>query len=116
MQIPGAIVSNLALNGYSTLSELANFGHKDFEYFCSSKIRHALSHGGASYNDKVIKRLHGMVWRASKMKRLNQLLLINNNLTRYEANKWDFEALVEVEKLYKEFEIESPWIFLTLSA
>ena len=33
LQIPGAIVSNIALNGYSTLADLAYFGHKDFEDF-----------------------------------------------------------------------------------
>ena len=54
LQIPGAIVPNLALNGYSILADLAYFGHKYFEDFYSAKIRQALNCGGANYSDKVI--------------------------------------------------------------
>ena len=36
---------------------------------------------------------------------LNQPLLINTNIFRDEAYEWYFEALVEVDKLKKEFEI-----------
>ena len=72
LKIPGDIVLNLALNGYSTLADLASFGHKDFEYFCSDKIRQYFKHGGANYIEKVIKRLQGLVWRSSEMKRLKQ--------------------------------------------
>ena len=105
-------MSNLALNGYRTLADYAYFGHKDFEYFCSAKIRQALNRGGANYSNKFIKRLQGLVWRALEMKRLNQTLLINTNLTRDEAEEWYFEMLVEVEKLKKEFDIESPGKFV----
>ena len=65
LQVPGAIVSNLALNGYITLADLDYFGHKDLEDFCSTKIRQALNPGGPKYSKKVIKRLQGLVWRAS---------------------------------------------------
>ena len=81
-KIPGAIVSNLALNGYSTLADLVYLGHKDLETFYSSNIRQALNRDGANYSNKVIKRLNVLVWRASEMKRLNQNLLIDTNLTR----------------------------------
>ena len=57
LKIPRAIVSNLALSGYSTLDDLAYFGHKEFEDLCSSKIKQALNRGGAKYSNKVIKRL-----------------------------------------------------------
>ena len=39
LQTPAAIVSNIALNGYTTLAYLAYFVHKEFEYFCYSNIR-----------------------------------------------------------------------------
>ena len=107
-QIPGSILSNLAINGYSTLDDLAYFGHKYFEYFCSVNIRQYLNRGGANYSDKVIKILQGMVWRASDMNRLNHPLLVNTNLTRDESNEWYFEAVFEVAKLKKEFDIEYP--------
>ena len=112
LHIPGYIVLNLALNVYSTLADLSYFGHKDFEDFCSAKVIQALNHGVANYNNHVIKRLQGLVWRALEMKRLNQTLLINTNLTRDEAEEWYFEMLVEVEKLKKEFDIESPGKFV----
>ena len=48
LQIPRAIVSNRALNSYSTLDDLDYFGYKYFEDFCSAKIRHALKRGGAN--------------------------------------------------------------------
>ena len=104
-QTPRSIVLNLALNGYSNLAELAYFGHKEFEYFYSANIRQALNRGGANYIDKVIKRFHGLVWRESEIKRLNQLLLINTTITKDEANECYFEAVVEVYKLNKDFEI-----------
>ena len=37
LQIPGDIVSNLALNCYITLVDLDYFGHKGFEDFCSAR-------------------------------------------------------------------------------
>ena len=46
------------------------------------------------------------------MKRLNQPLLIDTNITRDETDEWYFEAVVEVEKLKKEFDIESPGKFV----
>ena len=103
---------NFALNGYSTLAELAYFGHKDFEYFCSAKIIQALNRGGAKYSDTVIKHLRGLVWRASEMKRLNQTLLINTNLTRDEADECYPEAVIELEKLKKKFKIASTGNFV----
>ena len=33
LKIPGDIVSNIALNGYINLADLAYFDHKDFEDF-----------------------------------------------------------------------------------
>ena len=112
LKIPGAIVLNFALNGYSTLTDLAYFGHKDFEYFCSAKIIQALNRGDAKYSDNVIKDLQGLVWRASDMKRLNQTLLINTNLTRDEAYECYYEDVFEVEKLKKEFKIVSTGKFV----
>ena len=56
LQIPGAIVLNLAINFYSTLDDLDYFGHKNFEYFFSKKIRQALNRGGANYSKNFIKR------------------------------------------------------------
>ena len=47
LQIPRYIVLNIALNGYSTLADLAYFGQKDFKYFCSANIRQDLNRGGA---------------------------------------------------------------------
>ena len=98
-------MSNISLNGYINLAGLDYFGRKDFEIFCSTKIRQALNRGGANYIDKVIKRFHGLVWRESEIKRLNQLLLINTTITKDEANECYFEAVVEVYKLNKDFEI-----------
>ena len=46
------------------------------------------------------------------MKYINQPLIINTNITLDEANECYFEALVEVEKLKKKFEIESPGNFI----
>ena len=46
------------------------------------------------------------------MQRLNQTVLINTNITIYEANEWYFEVIVEMEKLKKEFEIASPGMFV----
>jgi len=112
LQIPQPIIANLALNGYNTMADLAYFGHKDFEDYCHAKARQALNRGGANYSDKVIKRLQGLVWRASEMKRLNQPLLIDINLTRDETDEWYFEAVVEVAKLKKEFEITTPEKFV----
>ena len=65
LKIPGTIVSNLAPNGYSNLDDLDYFGHKDFGYFYSAKIRQYLNRGGANYNEEVTKLLQGLVWRAS---------------------------------------------------
>ena len=112
LQIPWAIVLNFSLNGYSTLADLLYFCHKDFEDFCSTKIIQALICGGTNYSDNVIKHLQGLVWRASEMKRLNQTLLMNNNLTRDEADEWYSEAVVEVEKIKKEFKIASTGNFV----
>ena len=64
LQIPGAIILNLAPNGYSTLDELLYFGHKDFEDFFSAKIRQALNHDGANYRNMFIKCLQELVWRS----------------------------------------------------
>ena len=105
-------MDNIALNGYSTLADLDYFVHKNFEDFCSASIRQDLNCGGANYSNKVIKRLQGLVWRESDIKRLNQTLLIETNLTRDEANEWYFETVVEVEKLKKEFDIASPGNFV----
>ena len=80
--MPRAIVSNISLISYSTLADLDYLGHKDLETFYSSNIRQALNRDGANYSNKVIKRLNVLVWRASEMKRLNQNLLIDTNLTR----------------------------------
>ena len=115
LQIPGAIVFNFALNGYSTLDELAYFGHKYFEYFCAAKIIQALNCSGANYSDKVIKILYGLFWGASCIKRLNQPLIIDTILARDEAYEWYFKAIVEVEKIKKEFGIASHGVFFTLS-
>ena len=65
LQIPGDIVLKISLYGYSNLADLAYFGHKDFEYFCSANIRQALNRGDANYSDMFIKHLQGLVWRAS---------------------------------------------------
>ena len=46
------------------------------------------------------------------MKHLNQPLLIDTNLNRDEAYEWHFEAVVEVVKLKKELDIESPGKFV----
>ena len=91
---------------------MAYFGHKDFEHFCLAKIIQALNRGVANYRDKVIKLLQELVWIVSDMKSLNQPLLINTNLTIDEAGEWYFEALVEVEKLNKEFNIVYPGKFV----
>ena len=48
------------------------------------------------------------------MKYINQPLIINTNITLDEANECYFEALVEVEKLKKEFNIYPPGKFFTL--
>ena len=71
-----------------------------------------MNRGGANYSDNVIKHLQGLVWKASEMKRLNQPVLIETNLSRYEANEWYFEAVGEVLKLKKEFGIESSGKFV----
>ena len=105
-------MSNISLNGYINLAELDYFGHKDFEDFCSVNIRQALNRGGANYSDNFIKHLQGLIWRASEINHLNQPLLIGTNLTRDEAGEWYFEAVVEVEKLKKEFKIASPGNFV----
>ena len=75
-------MSNLALNGYLTLSDLDYLSHKEFEAFYSTNIIQDLNRGVANYSDKVIKLLQRLVWRASKMKRLNQPLLIKTNLIK----------------------------------
>ena len=100
---------------YSTLADLEYFGHKDFEYFCSSKIIQALNRGGSNYNAKVVKCLQGLVWKAPEMKGINQPLLISTNLTRDKANNCYFKAVFEMSKLKKEFEIVSPGNLFTLS-
>ena len=105
-------MSNIALNGYSNLDDLAYFGHKDFEDFCSTNIRQDLNCGGTNNRYKVIKHFQGMVWRASEIKRLKQPLLVDTNITRDEANEWYLEAVVEVGKLKKEFDIDSPGKFV----
>ena len=64
-------MSNLALNIYITLNDLAYFSHKDLEDFCSANIIQDLNKGGANYIDKVIKRLQGLVWRSSETKSLD---------------------------------------------
>ena len=46
------------------------------------------------------------------MKWLNHPLLIDTKLTRDDADEWYFEAVDEVAKLRKEFEIESPGKFV----
>ena len=46
------------------------------------------------------------------MNRLNQILLIGTNLIWDEANNWYFEALVELEKLKKDINIESTGKFV----
>ena len=56
-KIPGDILFDLALNGYSTLAELVYFGHKDFEYLFSAKIIQALNRDFANYSDKGTKLL-----------------------------------------------------------
>ena len=94
-------MSNLALNGYRTLADYAYFGHKDFEYFCSAKIRQALNRGGANYSNKFIKRLQGLVWRSSEIKCLNQPLFIGTNLARDESREWYVDAVVKVLKQNK---------------
>ena len=91
------------------------FCHKDFEDFCSANIRQAFNSGGYKYSDKIIKILQVMVWRASDMKRLNHPILIDTNITRDDVDEWYFEAVVEVEKIKKEVDIESPGNFFTLS-
>ena len=88
--------------------DLAYFFHNYLKYFCSARIRKDFNRGGANYSDKFIKLLQGLVWRSSYTNRLNQTFLVNTNLARYEADEWYFEAEVEVEKLKKEFEIDSP--------
>ena len=60
-----------------------------------------MNRDGANYSNKVIKRLQGLVWRESDMKRLNHPLLIDTKLTRDEADEWYFEAVFEVTKLKK---------------
>ena len=97
LQIPRNILSNLALNGYSTLSELAYFGHNYFEEFCPAKIIQALNRDGNNYINKFIKSLQGLVWIESDIKRLHQPLLIDTNITRDEADEWYFEWVVEVK-------------------
>ena len=49
-----------------------------------------------------------LLWRASEINLLNQTLLIDTNLIRDETNEWYFEAVVEVTKLKKEFNIAPP--------
>ena len=56
--------------------------------------------------------MQGLVKRAPEIKILTHPLLINTNLTRDESNRWYFKAVVEVEKLKKDFEIESPENFV----
>ena len=46
------------------------------------------------------------------MKRLNQTLFIDTNLTRNDNDEWYFEAVVGVEKLKKEFKIAPPGKFV----
>ena len=53
-----------------------------------------------------------LVYRASEINRLNQNLLIDTYHIRYEDNEWYFTAVVEVEKLKKKSEIESPGKFV----
>ena len=49
------------------------------------------------------------------MKRLDNPLLVNNNLIRDDASDWYFKAVVEVAKLNKEFGIEFPGVNIMLS-
>ena len=68
--------------------------------------------GGTNYSDNVIKRFQKLVWISLEMNRLNQILLIGTNLIWDEANNWYFEALVELEKLKKDINIESTGKFV----
>ena len=105
-------MSNISLISYSTLADLDYFGHKDFEYLFSANIRQALNRFGANYSNKVIKRLQVLVWRASYMKRPNQPLLIKTNLSRDDVDEWYLEAIVELAKIKKEFNIASTGKFV----
>ena len=49
------------------------------------------------------------------MKSLKQTLLVETNLTRDQTDKQYFDIVFEVEKIKKEFDIESPGKFVTLS-
>ena len=68
--------------------------------------------GGTNYSDNVIKRFQKLVWISLEMNRPNQILLIGTNLIWDEANNWYFEALVELEKLKKDINIESTGKFV----
>ena len=112
LQIPVAIVANIELNGYIALDDLVYFDHSDVEDFCSARIIKALNFGGANYSNTFIKRLQVLVWRASEMKRLDQTLVINVNVTWDKADEWYFKAKVEGTKLKKDFKTSSPEKFV----
>ena len=97
------------------MADLDYFGLKEFEDFFSANTRQALNRGGTTYSDNFIKRLRVLVWRSSETNRINQPPLINSNLAGDEANKCYFDAVVEVEKLKKDFEIVSTGKFFMLS-
>jgi len=103
-----AVVDNLTENGYLVFSELADWGHKAVGKYCGRKQATPLNRGGCNYGDKTIKRLQGLVWQATELKRLNRNVLLDSNTTLELADEWFEEAIAELHKVDHGMEIESP--------
>ena len=79
LNVAANIVTNIHVNGYSELVDLAYFRHKDIVEYYNNNNFQTIVCGGATYGDSTIKRFQGLVWRASKIKLLNLAVLIEYN-------------------------------------
>ena len=76
MNVTANIVTNLHVNGYRKLEDLAYFGYKEIVEYCNNKNNQTIVHDYANYGDRTMERLQGLVWRASRMKRISIAVLI----------------------------------------
>ena len=79
MNATANIGTNLHENGHSKLAYLEYFRHKDIVNDRNDNNCQTIVCSGAIYGDRTIKRLYGLVWRASKTKGINFAVLIEDN-------------------------------------
>ena len=75
--------------------------------YYNNKNSQTIVHSGAKYRNTTMKCLQGLVWRASKMKRFNLAVLIEDNTSSDLVEEWYNEAVIEAAKMKKEFEIDT---------